>query len=163
MTRRVLPVLPLRAGREQLLPWLVASVPRGVLLRQGELHGGALGPTTRALASSRRLLRTTRAGLGRGRASGRGSARLSGPMGRKALQARNQCEPAEVLVINPLGLGQDDGPQQRRDAALAEPVQGAVDACRVQWVFLVPPWTQLLFHSESRQPKPSWHPLICSQ
>ena len=81
----VLPVLPLRAAREQLLPWLVVSVPRGILLRQGELHGGALEPTTRALTSSRRLLQTARAGLGRGRGSGRGSARLCGPMGRKAL------------------------------------------------------------------------------
>ena len=159
----VLPVLPLRAACGQLEACRLVSVPRGILLRQGELHGGALAPPTLADASSRRLLRTPRAGLGQVCASGRGSACLCGPMGRKALQVHIQCEPAEVLVINPLGLGQDDGPQQRRDAALAEPVQGAVDACRVQWVFLVPSWAQLLIHSESRQPKPSWHPLTCSQ
>ena len=85
-------------------------------------------------------------------------------MGQTALQVRwFQSEPPEVFPLTSLGLGQDDVSQQRRLATLAEHVQRAVEAARVTSVILVPPWTQLLFHSESRQPKPSWHPLTCSQ
>ena len=122
----VLPVLPLRAARGQLEACRVVSVPRGILLRQGELHGGALGPPTLADASSRRLLRTPRAGLGRVCASGRGSASLCGPMGRKALQVHIQCEPAEVLVLNPSASGKMMVPSSG-----GMPI--SLNLCRVRW------------------------------